>query len=101
MKNLGNIGVGEALMQSQIRLKKVLEKEWDVLVQSRLRFNRILKKILEKVLEALVESQVRINRVAKEVSEKILEENQVRFNRNLEKFLQKALGGFGGEIDKI
>jgi len=38
--------------------RKVPEKVWEALVQSRVKFNRVPEKVLEKVWEALVESQV-------------------------------------------
>ena len=37
---------------------KVLEKVWEALVQSQVRFNRVLEKVPEEVWEALVQSQV-------------------------------------------
>ena len=40
------------------KVPKVPEKVWEALVQSRVKFNRVLEKVLEKVWEALVESQV-------------------------------------------
>ena len=58
---------------SQVRLnkvpekvpEKVLEKVWEALVQSQVRFNRVPEKVPVKVRKALVQSQVRFNRVPK------------------------------------
>ena len=62
---------GEASLQS-----------WEALVQSQVRFNRVLEKVPEEVWEALVQSQVRCNRVPKKVPEKVL-------------------GGFGAEPGQV
>ena len=53
------------------KVLKVPEKVWKALVQSQVRFNRVLEKVAEKVWEALVHSQVRFNRVPEKVPEKV------------------------------
>ena len=68
----------------------VPEKVWEALVKSQVRFNRVLEKVPEKVWEALVQSQVRFNRVLEKVSEKVLE-----------KVPEKVPGGFGAEPGQV
>jgi len=83
----GSIGVGEALVQSQVRFNRVPEGSGEDVggfgaepgpVQQgfRRRFQRRFR-------EALVQSQVRFNRVPEKVPEvcKALVQSQVRFNR--------------------
>ena len=62
------------------KVPKVPEKVWEALVQSQVRFNRVLDP--EKVGETLVQSQVRFNRVPEQVPEKVL-------------------GGFGAEPGQV
>ena len=45
------------------KVPKVPAKVWDALVQSQVRFNRVLEKVPEKVWEALVQSHGRFNRI--------------------------------------
>ena len=56
------------------KVSKVPVKVWEALVQSQVRFNRVVEKVLEKVpekvWEALVQSEVRFNRVPEKVPEK-------------------------------
>ena len=78
------------------KVPKVLEKVWEALVQSQVRFNRVPEKVPEKVWEALVKSQVRFNRVPKKVPEKVpggfgAEPSQVQQGSG------ESLGGFGAE----
>jgi len=83
----------------------------EALVQSRVRFNRVLKKVPEKVWEALVQSQVRFNRVPEkfggEPGHRVLETvlkrfgrlwcGQVRFNRVPEKVPENVPGSLGAK----
>ena len=43
--------------------------QWEALVQSQVRFNRVPEKVPEKVWEALVQSQVRFNKASEKVPE--------------------------------
>ena len=59
-------GFGSQVKSNRVP-KKVPEKVWEALVQSRVRFNRVPEKVPEKVWEALVQSQLRFNRVPETV----------------------------------
>ena len=63
-------------------------KVWEALVQSQVRFNRVLEEVPEKVWEALVQSHVRFNRVPKKVVEKVPEKVSGEGSG-------EGLGGFG------
>ena len=55
-------GVGQ-VQGSSGKVPKVPEKVWEALVQSQVRFNRVLEKVPVKVWEAFVQSQVRCGRL--------------------------------------
>ena len=71
---------------------QVLEKVWETLVQSQVRFNRGPEKSLAKVGEALVQSQVTFNRVA----EKVQTGFRRRFRKRSGRFWCRASAGSTG-----
>ena len=75
----------EALVQSQVRfnrvVEKVPEKVWEALVQSQVRFNRVPEKVPEKVLGIFGAKPSQIQRVPEKVPEKVL--RKTRKNKTL------------------
>ena len=86
------------------KVPKVPEKDWEALVQSQDRFNRVPEKVPEKVWEALAQSQVRFNRAPKKVPEKVWEalvRSQVRFNRVPEKVPENVPASLGAKPSQV
>jgi len=86
------------------KVPKVLEKVWEALVQSQVRFNRVPETVPEKVWEALVQSQVMFIRVPKKVPEKVpggfgAEPGQVQQGSG--EGSGEGLGGFGAEPGEV
>ena len=79
--------------------EKVSEKVGEALVQSQVRFNRVLEKVPEKVWEALLQSQARFNQGSGEGSGEGLGSfgaEPVKFIRVPEKVPEKSGEGLGG-----
>ena len=96
--------------------EKVLEKVWENLVQSRVKFNRVEEKILEevpekipeKLWETLVQSQLMFNSVPEKVPEKAPEkvwetlvQSYIRFQQVSKEGSGEGLGGFGAEPSQV
>ena len=64
-------GAGAGSSSTRFRRRCGTEKVSEALVQSQVRFSRTLEKVPEKVREALGQSQVRFNRVPEKVPEKV------------------------------
>ena len=89
------------------KVPKVLEKVWEVLVQSQVTFNRVPEKVpekvLEKVWEALVQSQVRSREGSRRPWCKANSAStgfRRRFRRT-GKSSGEGLGGFGAELNRV
>ena len=68
------------------RVPEKVEKVWEALVQSQVRFNKVLEKVLEKVWEGVPK------KVAEQIPGGFVVQSQVRFNRVL-----KGSGEASGE----
>ena len=76
----------------RVRFNEVPEKVWEVLVQSRLTFNRVPEKVPEKVWEALMQS---LNRVPEKVPEKV--PGRLGSGEGPREGSGEGRGGFGAE----
>jgi len=68
------------------KVPKVPEKVWEALVQSQVTFKKVLETVPDKVREALVQSQVRFNNIPEKVPE---------FRRRFQEALVQSRGSTG------
>jgi len=90
-------GSGEGSREALVQ-EKVLEKVWEALVQSRVKFNRVPEKVPEKVWEALVQSQVTFNRVPENVRPLGFGAEPGQVQQGSGEGSGAGLGGFGAEV---